>query len=205
MAIYGNTVVVDCRATGNTFTEKQIFSYAGDVNANSVINDNSTPGAINVLNGGIIAAGGIKGDRVYNAVWNDLADSIPVNEDAVLVAGKAYCFDGEKYTESSEYMADGYIGIHSDTYGMNMGGKPGVKQIDCAVAGFVLAYVDKEYPVGTPLTCTKDGMLTAIKKRDKIRNPEKIVATYWKSEPNNVWGPEGNEVFVNGRKWVKVR
>ena len=205
MAIYGNTVVVDCRATGNTFQDKQIFSYAGDVDANSVISSASTPGAINVTNGGIIAAGGIKGDRVYNAIWNDLADSIPVNEDVELVAGKAYCFDGEKYFESTEYMADGYIGIHSDTYGMNMGSKEGIKQLDCAVAGFVLAYVDKEYPVGTPLTCTKDGKLTAIKKRDKIRNPEKIVATYWKSESNNVWGPEGKEVFVNGRKWVKVR
>jgi hypothetical protein len=144
-------------------------------------------------------------NKVYNAVWNDLADSIPVDDTVILEPGYCYCFDGEKYYKSTRYLDEGIIGIHSDTYGMNMGGKPGVKQLDCAVAGFVLAYVDKEYPVGTPLTCTKDGWLTEFSKQDKIEYPEKIVATYWKAEPAEKWGPEGSEILVNNRKWVKVR
>ena len=102
-------------------------------------------------------------------------------------------------------MQKSYIGIHSDTFGFLMGNEEGKKKLNVAVAGFVLAYVDREYEVGTPLTCTTDGYLTEINFEDKMRYPERIVATYWKNEPNEEWGPENKKVRVNGRKWVKVK
>lgn len=142
--------------------------------------------------------------KVTGAVFNDLADAIPVGEGDVLEAGYCYGFDGEHYTKTSEYMQKSYIGIHSDTYGFKMGHEEGKEKLNVAVSGFVLAYVDKEYEVGTPLTCTEDGCLTEIKLEDKIRYPERIAATYWKNEPNEEWGPEGKKVKVNGRRWVKV-
>lgn len=142
---------------------------------------------------------------VWGAVFNDLADAIPVGEGDVLEAGYCYGFDGEHYTKTSEYMQKSYIGIHSDTYGFKMGHEEGKEKLNVAVSGFVLAYVDKEYEVGTPLTCTADGCLTEIKLEDKIKYPERIVATYWKNEPNEEWGPEGKKVKVNGRRWVKVK
>lgn len=154
--------------------------------------------------GGTIS-GTLTASAVYGAVANDLADSIPVNEDCVLEHGYCYCFDGEKYNKSSKYMDDGIIGIHSDTYGFKMGHEEDKKKMEVAVSGFILAYVDKEYKPGTPLTCTENGYLTEIKKEDKIEYPEKIVATYWKNEPNEEWGIEGNKVKVNGRKWVKIK
>ena len=86
-----------------------------------------------------------------------------------------------------------------------MGHEEDKEKFNVAVAGFVLAYVDKEYEVGTPLTCTADGCLTEIKLEDKIKYPERVVATYWKNEPNEEWGPEGKKVKVNGRRWVKVK
>lgn len=144
-------------------------------------------------------------NRVTGAVFNDLADAIPVGEGDVLEAGYCYGFDGEHYTKTSEYMQKSYIGIHSDTYGFKMGHEEGKEKLNVAVSGFVLAYVDKEYEVGTPLTCTTDGYLTEINFEDKMKYPERIVATYWKNEPNEEWGPEGKEVKVNGRKWVKVK
>ena len=161
-------------------------------------------GAINAT-GGIVSQEGIAGAKVYNAVWNDLADCIPVNDEAIIEPGYCYCFDGNKYYKSSKYLDEGIIGIQSDTYGMHMGHKPGIKQMDVAVAGFVLAYVDKEYSVGTPLTCGENGVLTEIRKQDKIEYPERIVATYWKNETHEYWGSETNKVAVNGRKWVKVK
>ena len=163
-----------------------------------------TTGALKVT-GGIGATGNIWGAYVYNAVWNDLADCIPVDEDCTPEAGYCYCFDGTHYYKSNKYCANGIIGINSDTYGMNMGRKPNTKQMDIAVSGFVLAYVDKEYKSGTPLTCTKNGKLTKIRLIDRILHPHKIVATYWKSEPNEEWGSETRKVKVNGRKWVKVK
>ena len=141
---------------------------------------------------------------MYGAVWNDLSDSIPVDDDCELECGYCYCFDGERYTKASRYLDDGIIGIHSDTYGFKMGSEEGKKKMDVAVSGFVLAYVDKEYKPGTPLTCTKNGYLTKIKFKDKLRYPEKIVATYWKNEPADEWGSDDRKVKVNGRKWVKV-
>ena len=148
---------------------------------------------------------GFTAPAVYGAVWNDLADSISVDQDCELEHGYCYCFDGEKYNKSSKYMDDGIIGIHSDTFGFRMGYEKDKKKLDVAVSGFVLAYVDKEYPSGTPLTCTENGYLTEIKKQDKIEYPEKIVATYWKNEPSDEWGTEERKVKVNGRKWVKIK
>ena len=191
----------DYRGRANTWSAVNTFSSSSDVNSGS----STASGAIIASNGGIWAAGGIRGNKVYNAVWNDLADCIPVDDDCELTPGYCYCFNGEKYYKSSKYLDDGIIGIHSDTYGMHMGYKDNCKQMDVAVAGFVLAYVDKEYPVGTPLTCTENGYLTKIEKSDKMEYPEKIVATYWKNEPSEYWGGEKDKIKVNGRKWVKVK
>ncbi len=143
--------------------------------------------------------------KVYGAVFNDLADAIPVGEGDVLEAGYCYGFDGEHYTKTSEYMQKSYIGIHSDTYGFKMGYEEGKEKLNVAVSGFVLAYVDKEYEVGTPLTCTEDGYLTEIELEDKIKYPERVVATYWKSEPNEEWGSEDKKIKVKGRRWVKIK
>ena len=143
--------------------------------------------------------------KVTGAVFNDLADAIPVGEGDVPEAGYCYGFDGEHYTKTSEYMQKSYIGIHSDTYGFKMGHEEGKEKLNVAVSGFVLAYVDKEYEVGTPLTCTEDGYLTEIELEDKIKYPERVVATYWKSEPNEEWGSEDKKIKVKGRRWVKVR
>lgn len=147
----------------------------------------------------------VQAGAVQGAVFNDLADAIPVGEGDVLEAGYCYGFDGEHYAKTSDYLQKSYIGIHSDTFGFLMGNEEGKKKLNVAVSGFVLAYVDKEYKVGTPLTCTTDGYLTEIKFEDKIKYPERIVATYWKNEPNEEWGSENRKVRVNGRKWVKVR
>ncbi len=200
MAIYnGGITIVDFRQTENSWSGKQTITAAGAVTSGS------TSGALTVSTGGIYAASGIKSNTgVYNAVWNDLADCIPVDDKCKVEPGYCYCFDGEKYYKSTKYLDEGIIGIDSDTYGMNMGRKPGLNQMDVAVAGFVLAYVDKEYRPGTPLTCTENGYLTEIKREDKIEYPERIVATYWKSEPADEWGSDSRKVKVNGRKWVKV-
>lgn len=210
MAIYnGGITIVDFRKTENEWSSKQFITAAGE----AVSSGTTIPAAVDIktlgkasLNvaGGILAVGGIKGASIYNAVWNDLADCIPVDDECKVEPGYCYCFDGEKYYKSSKYLDEGIVGIDSDTYGMNMGHKPGLNQMDVAVAGFVLAYVDKEYKPGTPLTCTENGYLTEIKREDKIEYPERIVATYWKSEPADEWGSDSRKVKVNGRKWVRI-
>ena len=203
MAIYnGGITIVDFRKTENSWSNRQTISHsAATVDRNT---QNGSTAALSV-EGGVYATSGImSATGVYNAVWNDLADCIPVDDECKVEPGYCYCFDGERYYKSTKYLDEGIVGIDSDTYGMNMGHKPNLNQMDVAVAGFVLAYVDKEYKPGTPLTCTKNGYLTRIKLKDKIRYPERIVATYWKNEPADEWGSDSKKVRVNGRKWVKI-
>lgn len=145
--------------------------------------------------------GDIYANAVHNAVWNDLTDLILVPDDTPLEFGRCYITDGENYGFSSEYCQKGIIGIHSDTSGLSMGEIKGAHQLHIAVAGFVLAYVDKVYESGTPLTCGENGYLTEIKMEDKLKYPERIIGTFWKKEKESTW----NDISVKGRHWIKVR
>lgn len=197
---------MDVSVTKN-WSAYQVFTLSGSdgtVDASTGISSKPTKGAIRVV-GGIASTGGIKGGTVYNAVWNDLVDAIEVPEDTDLEYGYCYCFDGISYYKSRKYLDDSIIGIHSDTAGFIMGLKDSAKEMHVAVSGFVLAYVDKEYKPGTPLTCTENGYLTELKGQDKIENPEKIIATFWKPELANTWGTKEKEIQVNGRMWVKIK
>lgn len=184
-------------AGNNTFSGKNTFTGTTD-------STSTTTGTI-IVKGGLGVQGALYANQVWGAVWNDLADCIDVPDDTDLEFGRCYCFDGSKYYKSSKYLDDGIIGMHSDTAGFFMGRKPDKTQMRVGVAGFILAYVDQVYPVGTPLTCTENGALTKIDESDIAKNPHKIVGTFWKRETSETWGPEGKEVPVNGRMWVKVR
>ena len=81
-----------------------------------------------------------------------------------------------------------------------MGEKP-TKTIQTAVAGFALAYVDKIYPEGTPLTWSDDGKLTKCTVLKRVLHPERVIATFYKEEKQESW----HGVKVNNRHWVKVR
>ena len=202
ITISSSYVEAGASTSGIVTTGNQTFAGVKTFSDTTASSDTET-GAV-VISGGLGVGGHIYAGAVHNAVWNDLADCIPVDDECKVEPGYCYCFDGEKYYKSSKYLDEGIIGIDSDTYGMNMGHKPGLNQMDVAVAGFVLAYVDKEYKPGTPLTCAENGYLTEIKKEDKIEYPERIVATYWKNEPAEEWGSDSKKVKVNGRKWVKI-
>ena len=147
-----------------------------------------------------------EGDAVTGAVWNDLIDCVDIPEDDIIESGYCYCMheDGH-YRKSEKYLDNRFIGIDSDTYSLAMNMEPEKRKLNAAVSGFVLAYVDKEYPIGTALTCTENGYLTEIKKEDKCYNPERIIATYWKNEEREEIVKEDRKVKVNGRKWVKIK
>lgn len=192
-----NPIAVASLSGANTFTGPIEFS-------NTTASTSTSTGAV-VISGGLGVQGNLYASKVWGCVWNDLADCIDVPEDTDLVPGRCYCFDGHRYYKSRKYLDDGIIGLHSDTAGFCMGRRSDVKQMYVGVAGFILAYVDEEYPVGMPLTCRENGMLTKLKEEDISKNPHKIIGTFWKKEPSEKWGPVGKEVLVDGRMWVKVR
>lgn len=140
--------------------------------------------------------------KVYNAVWNDIADFQKVLDE--IEYGKCYYDTPEGAKICTERCQMAIIGIASDTYGFGVGNHADERYAPFAIAGWVLAHVDKEYPTGTPLTNNEEGVLTEIFPAEKREFPERIVATYKKKEIAEFWGPN-NEIKVNGRSWVKVQ
>jgi hypothetical protein len=138
--------------------------------------------------------------RMYNAVYADFADFQDLNDE--LVYGKCYydTYDGAKICNS--YCQKGVIGIASDTYGQACGSDSTKEaQVPISVGGWVLAYVDKEYEIGTPLTNDSKGNLTEIEIDEKLEYPERILATYKKKERDVMW----NNLVVDNRHWVKIK
>ena len=140
--------------------------------------------------------------KIFNALWNDIADFVEAPKDLPIEYGRVYVRTPD-YTvaKSSEYMEMGILGIASDTYGFGVGQKKDVNQIPIAIGGFVLAYVDKHYAPGTPLTSSADGGLREISHSDKLEYPERVLATFDRPEPTENW----NGLVVDGRCWVKIR
>lgn len=188
----------------------------GAINAKSMTLTTSSGASLNIDNPlgnssptegtAVACTGGISASKVYNAVWNDLADSIEVPQNTELEYGYCYKYKDGRVYKTDEYADSNVLGIHSDTAGMVLGIKPShIRCINLAVAGIVLVYVDKEYECGTPLVATKEGKLTKANKRIKIFHPERVVATYFRKEDNDFWGPSSNKIAVNGRSWVKIK
>ena len=192
----GTSVAAATLGGANNFTGIQTF--AGTTDSSS-----TTTGTV-VISGGLGVQGKVFAAQVWGSYWNDLVDCIEIPEETELEFGYAYCFDGKNYYKSTKYLDEGFIGIHSDTAGFYMGKKDYLKQMQVAVAGFVLAYVDQVYPTGTPLAITTEGKLTKMLPEDLKLYPHKLVGTFWKEEQADKWGPEERKVDVNGRHWIKI-
>ena len=140
--------------------------------------------------------------KVFNNVWNDIADFIDVDFDIGVEYGKVYVCDNNGIIRiSSERCEKGILGIASDTFGYGLGKKNNGRELPVAIGGFVLAYVDNVYESGTPLTSSKDGILTEMSQEEKTMFPERMVATFFRKQDSEEW----NGIAVNGRNWVKVK
>jgi hypothetical protein len=145
----------------------------------------------------------ITATRVYNAVYNDLADFQALAD--TLTYGKCYVDTKNGAKIATKRCQLGVIGVASDTYGFCLGKAKTEKIVPIALAGWVLAYVDKEYATGIPLTNDANGNLTEMTVEEKRDYPERLLATYKKPESAKVWGPPKAQIKVNGRHWVKVK
>jgi len=68
-----------------------------------------------------------------------------------------------------------------------------------------MAFVDKEYEIGTPLTNDASGGLTEMKRFEVVMYSERLVAIYKRKEFSEYIGTEDQKVLVNGRHWVKIK
>lgn len=141
-------------------------------------------------------------EKVFNAVWNDIADFIEVEDECIIEAGKCYYITKDfKHEQTSDYQQKGTLGIASDTYGYGLGKTDGKHQLPIAVGGFVLAYIEGKPEPGDALCSAPNGKLAVMSDEYRQLYPERIVATYYKPESVE----EYHGIQVNGRHWVKVK
>lgn len=154
---------------------------------------------------GVPLSGNFKADKIWNAVWNDIADFQLLCDR--LEYGRCYYDTKDGARICNERCQMSVIGIASDTFGFGVGSNasPTNPQVPIAVAGWVLAFVDKEYECGTPLTNDEFGNLTEMTRQEKMEYPERMVAIYKRKEMDKEWGPTGNKIQVNNRHWVKIK
>jgi hypothetical protein len=194
------TIAYDNRTASNF---QILFGSSTGLYGSDLVTMNPSTGTITTTNiDGAARGGTISGfSRVYNAVWNDYADYISLEGPIPVVPGRVYVYNGHFHQMASSYAEMGAIGICSDTFSFVAGYKDSEFQVPIAVCGFVLAYVDKVYPSGTPLTSAADGGLTEMSLETKMKYPERMLATFYKEERNVAW----HGVKINGRHWVQVR
>lgn len=141
------------------------------------------------------------GYRSKNAIWNDYADYIEIDENIKEEPGKVYVVGLNGLAKVANKRAQrGSVGICTDTYGYATGEDKNKNQIPIGVSGFVLAYIDKIYIPGTELVSNKNGGLTKANLFEKIFKRECIIGTFYKEEKDSNW----NGSKVNNRHWVKI-
>lgn len=138
--------------------------------------------------------GYIYGTRVYNAIYNDIADFIELAPGSEVEYGYCYYQTKEGLCKCNTKLQAGVVGIASDTYGYGLGINEEKRQVPIAVAGWVLAYTDKEYPIGTALVNDENGRLVEITQEERANYSERIVATYMRVDEKG-----------SDRHWVKVK
>jgi hypothetical protein len=150
------------------------------------------------------AHGRIISGKVYNAVYNDVADFLELDLPVKVEYGRCYVIDANGIFRKSEGFAeDGIVGIATDTYGQGVGVKGiGDKEVPISIAGFCLTFVDKVYPSGTPLTAGANGCLTELDAVTLSKRPDKLVGTFLREEKCDL---AYGHIPVNGRHWIKVR
>ena len=205
--------------TGGVFTRMHISPVVGialydDVTISAGNNLTISSGTVTIGSAGTLEAGqdsptgsGVLGyngyfyaTRVYNAVYNDIADFQELADE--LIYGKCYYDTLEGARICNTRCQKSVIGIASDTYGFGVGKQEGSAPF--AIAGWVLANVDQEYEPGDVLTNDENGNLTLMTEEEKCKFPERIVAIYKKKEKEKFCGPD-NEIEVKDRHWVKVK
>jgi hypothetical protein len=147
--------------------------------------------------------GHLQAEKIWNSVWNDYADLQLLCDE--YIAGKCYFDTADGAKICSEQCQLSVMGLATDTFAQVVGKRSDQKQIPIAVAGWALAFVDKEYPCGTPLTNNSEGDLTEMTLQEKRDYPERLVGIYKKKELDAEFGPAHSKIKVNGRHWVKVK
>lgn len=136
--------------------------------AGRLIANNNSPTGTNVLgyNGYFYAT------RVYNAVWNDLAEFMYKAED--VKPGLIVVQTPDGVASSNKRCDKRAIGVHSDSFGYALGAEDSENKIPVGLSGVVWAFIDCDVKIGDEIVSGENGfgikanLFEKIFKRDCI-------------------------------------
>ncbi len=145
----------------------QVAEIENPLGAELILLSNTQIGIIGVPKA-LYVTGNISCDGlVFNAAWNDYADTFELKENGIFFPGKCYSLNDDGKAILTKKRADeNCIGIASDTFAYLAGDI--TNSVPIGVAGRVAAFVDKCYKPGTFLTPDENGNLTKANIFDVI-------------------------------------
>jgi len=165
--------------------------------------DTGTRGQVSVFSEGHIYTKG----KVFNAVYNDIAEFRKLADGYKLEYGKCYVQTRYGIRPSQHYLESGCIGICSDTFGYSLG-SPIDGNAPIALCGWVLAKIHsyEDLKIGTCLTAGANGILYVMSPEVIQSNPDKIVARYMGDPENDSLRVQCLDEIsdLEGRYWVKI-
>lgn len=131
---------------------------------------------------GIGIQGSLAAYKLYNAVWNDYAESFEYDKTSgTPEPGYVYVQTGSGLKKANKRAHKSTIGIYSNTYGMLMGSKgthgesEEWNKIPIGLAGVVWSWTKSKINIGDLLVSDKDGTVTKANIIDRIFRSDRII------------------------------
>ena len=106
--------------------------------------------------------------RVYNAMWNDLAEFMECNDPGKAEAGEIFVIDENgKLSKSHERALKTVVGVYSDTYGYALGAENKDTKVPIGLSGRVDVKIKEKCSRGDLLVSEKDGFASVAKSDEE--------------------------------------
>ena len=151
----GNTVI---QAFTN-FSQLNTWTYAIDEISILPSNANRIPSDL-TIDGDLRVAGDVHAGRVFNAVWNDLAEFMYKVPGTNAEPGDVLIQTDKGLTRSTKKSDAAVVGVYSDSYGYALGAADADAKYPVALAGVVYVKVREPLEIGNLLVSDIDGYAT---------------------------------------------
>lgn len=111
--------------------------------------------------------------RVYNAVYNDLAEFMYKAEDAE--PGDVMIQTSNGLIKSQKHGDARVVGVYSDTYGYALGAEEEDKKIPIGISGTVFVKIDGKFKIGDMVIASKNGKARKANFLEKFFNRDALV------------------------------
>ena len=119
--------------------------------------------------------------RVYNAVYNDLAEFFDTKDPKAYEAGQVMVMTEYGVAASTRRGQKAVVGVYSDTYGYSLGSENQEEKIPVGLSGRVNVFITEPCEIGDFLISDKNGFAT-VASRDESYEPGIVLGKVLKNK-----------------------